>query len=64
MQPSRRRSYLITLPTTEKQRIAMRNALYRLGAKEILPGLYLVSLSESERASLTQRFGGRRIRAQ
>lgn len=60
-----RRSYLVTLPTTSQaQRTAMRNELYRLGAREILPGLYLAALTDGERQRLSQRFGGLRLRGQ
>ena len=67
MQPSQptqqRRSYLITLTTTTPtERTAMRNALWRLNASELLPGLFLVSLTPSERQALARRFGGLRIR--
>lgn len=55
-----RRSYIITLTTQDpKQKTAMRNALWRLGAKERLPGVYTASLTAAEYAQLSRRFGVR-----
>jgi hypothetical protein len=62
---NQRRSYLITLPTTSQTtRTAMRNELYRLGAREILPGVYLCALTDGERQQLSRRFAGVRLRGQ
>jgi hypothetical protein len=60
MTTTQKRSYLIRLADTEpKRRSLMRNALYRLGATEILPGLYLAHLTAAECQSLSRRFGVR-----
>lgn len=57
---NQRKAYLITLTTTDAvQRTAMRNALWRLGASEILPGLYLAYLTAAERQRLSHKFGVR-----
>jgi hypothetical protein len=59
-----RRSYLISVSERgQTARTAMRNALFRLNGKEVLPGLFLVALSEEEKAALGQKFGQVRIRA-
>jgi hypothetical protein len=61
-QPTRR-SYLISVTTRDQAaRTAMRNALWRLRASEVLPGLFLVALTDGERATLTRRFGEMRIK--
>lgn len=55
-----RRPYIISLTAKNKeQRTAMRNALWRLNASEVLPGLYLAYLSQDEHKCLTRRFGVR-----
>jgi len=57
-----RRSYIITLTTTDqKQKTAMRNALWRLGASELLPGLYVVKLTWPEYRKLANRFSKMQI---
>ena len=62
MQPQRR-SYLISLTNKDRQqRTRMRNALWRLHASEVLPGLYLAYLTDEEHRRLSQRCGVR-IRA-
>lgn len=59
-----RKSYLVTITTSDPtQKTAMRNALWRLGGQEILPGLYLVALTPAEHQALARRFGGMRVRA-
>ena len=58
-----RRSFLISIANgDQKQRTAMRNALCRQDGREILPGLFLVSLTDSEKATLMRRFGYLRVR--
>lgn len=60
-----RQSYLVSLTARDQtQKTAMRNALWRLGGREILPGLYLVALTPAERQALARRFGELRLRAQ
>lgn len=61
MPQTRRKTYLISV-TTGEQRTAMRNALWVLGGSEILPGLFLVALTDGERQGLERRFGKVRIR--
>jgi hypothetical protein len=59
-----RRSYLISVSERGKTaRTAMRNALFRLNGKEVLPGLFWVALTDEERAALGRQFGKVRIRA-
>lgn len=58
-----RHSYLISITTHDRrERTAMRNALWRHGASEVLPGLFLVALTDGERQGLTRRFGKVRIK--
>lgn len=58
-----RREYLISITTTDvAEKIRIRNAMVRLGAREIWNGFYWVALTEAERASLARRFGKLRIR--
>lgn len=65
MQPEKRRSYLISITSDDKtERTAMRNALWRLHASEVLPGLFLVPMTQSERRALARRFSRLRIRGQ
>jgi len=59
-----RRPYLISVTTHEpSERTAMRNALWRLQAKEVLPGLFWVGLTDEEKQRLARRFVGMRARA-
>lgn len=61
-QQAMRREYLISITTKDAgRRIQMRNALWRLGAKEIWAGFYWVALSEQERLNLARRFAELRI---
>lgn len=65
MKTLHRRQYLISLSENDRaRRTAMRNALHRHGAREVLPGLFMVALTEEERRDLSRRFGGARIRAE
>lgn len=58
-----RRQYLISITENDRtKRTAMRNALHRHGAREMLPGVFVVALTEGERRALARRFGGARIR--
>lgn len=55
-----RRSYLITLTTSDsRKRTIMRNMLWRMGAREVLPGVYWATLTPEEHARLTRQFGVR-----
>jgi len=59
-----RRSYLVSLTEHDrKQRVLMRNALGKLGGREILPGVFLVVLTGAEYADLAKKFGRLRLRA-
>ncbi len=59
-----RRSYLVSLTNQDtKERILMRNALGKLGGREILPGVFLVILTGAEHADLAKKFGRLRLRA-
>lgn len=59
MEPQRR-AYLISLTAKDQQqRTRMRNALYRLNASEVLPGLYLAYLTTKQHQRLSQRYGVR-----
>lgn len=63
MQRIVRRSYLVSLTNHDtKTRILMRNALGKLGGREILPGLFLVALTTEERSNLAKKFGTLRFR--
>lgn len=63
MQRIVRRSYLVSLANhDQKQRILMRNALGKLGGREILPGMFVVALTTEERAILAKKFGALRFR--
>ena len=63
MQRIVRRSYLVSLANhDQKQRILMRNALGRVGGREILPGLFMVALTSEERTDLAKKFGALRFR--
>lgn len=58
-----RRSFLIAITENDlKKRATMRNALWRLGGKEILPSLYIVALTPAERQALARRFRKIRVR--
>lgn len=58
-----RKSYLISVTTGDRtQRTEMRNALWLLGGNEVLPGLFLVALTDGERQRLERRFGKIRIK--
>ena len=39
------------------------NALFRHGGREVLPGLFVVALTQKERLTLVRRFGSARVRA-
>lgn len=53
-----RRDYLISVTTKDSAtRIQIRNAMHRLGAREIWNGFYWVALTEEERRRLSRRFG-------
>lgn len=62
-QPTPRRDYLISITTKDAtERVQIRNAMCRLGAREIWPGFYWATLTEHERANLARKFGKLRIR--
>lgn len=62
-QATLQRAYLISITRgTREERTAMRNAVWKLGGRAILPDLYYVTLTDAQKASLDRRFGGLRIR--